>query len=97
MKDFTFLHSENDEFGKENREFYSDAYDTEGGVQNWMRYRLFAFLQRPNAEFRALIRSLSQNTYILKSEKEHHVKNGSTLFPSPLSGISHHIPAIYLP
>ena len=38
------------------------------GDVNWLRYRIFAFLQRPNAAFRGIVKSFLNNVYVLGSE-----------------------------
>ena len=59
------------------------GYDTQDGIVNWLRYRLFAFIQRPNAKFRALLRAQLKNVYMLgnpaksidQNVYQHHVKH----------------------
>lgn len=70
------------EFSVANRSKYLDGYDMEGvntGIQEFLRLRLYALLQRPNAMFRSMVRSFLVNIHILDPNgsyrAEHHVKN----------------------
>ena len=70
------------EFSIANRSKYLDGYNMEGintGIQEFLRLRLYALLQRPNAMFRSMVRSFLGNIHILDPngsyKAEHHIKN----------------------
>ena len=59
------LNQSSADFSVGNRRLYHDGHETEEGTLNWMRYRLFAFLQRPNSMFRMMIKGFMGNVHEL--------------------------------
>ena len=83
-----FVNQNSTEFSVENRRLYHDGHETEEGTQNWMRYRLFAFIQRPNSIFRMMIKAFMGNVHELyadpsiDNQREHgYIKTSKHLKP----------------